>query len=300
MAAERNLIMVHTPVKQALTDFTAVAERMALRAPDIETFIVTNGLRLPITRRRAARRPTVVFSPMPIRGFEAARGAVFQAQRLSKLEQYDGLIAAAVPTPVSQLVEPGASLDPEEWGPMVVVKPLRGNQGRGVVLVRTIDVATGLKTPALAQRFIDTGTFAESHRVMVVFGRAIYSITSRSLVPRRHVDPREAVVVPIASNAGGSDSRTLMLSFDNEVITLGRRAAAAFPQVPVLGVDIVRDVVTGGLWVLEVNPGGSTWHISSDYAAPQREKFGLDLHAQFGALDIIADALIDVTRREAV
>jgi hypothetical protein len=26
---------------------------------------------------------------------------------------------------------------------------------------------------------------------------------------------------------------------------------------------------------------------------------GLDLHAQFGALEIIADAMIDVTRREA-
>ncbi len=32
MVSSRNLIMVHTPVKQALADFTTVAERMALRA----------------------------------------------------------------------------------------------------------------------------------------------------------------------------------------------------------------------------------------------------------------------------
>ncbi len=54
---------------------------------------------------------------------------------------------------------------------------------------------------------------------------------------------------------------------------------------------MVRDAVDGTLWVLEVNPSGATWHISSDYFEPYRETFDLDLHAQFGALDIIADAV---------
>jgi hypothetical protein len=31
----------------------------------------------------------------------------------------------------------------------------------------------------------------------------------------------------------------------------------------------------------------------------QQRKYGVDYYAQFGALNVIADALIDVTRREA-
>lgn len=44
MSFERNLVIVHTPGRQALSDFLGVTERIASKAPDIETFIVRNGL----------------------------------------------------------------------------------------------------------------------------------------------------------------------------------------------------------------------------------------------------------------
>jgi hypothetical protein len=148
----------------------------------------------------------------------------------------------------------------------------------------------------IAQEFIDTGPYVESHRVMVVLGRPVYSVSSRLLGRRSPVDMAKAVDVPIASNAG---ERMLVLNFDREIIDLAARAQKAFPELALLGVDVIRQESSGKLYILEVNSGLGTWHISSDYFAPYREKFGLDLHGQFGALDIIADALIDVTRQEA-
>ena len=52
-----------------------------------------------------------------------------------------------------------------------------------------------------------------------------------------------------------------------ELNELARRAHRAFPTIPVLGIDMVRDIETGRLYVIEVNAGGFTWHVSSAVAA---------------------------------
>ena len=83
------------------------------------------------------------------------------------------------------------------------------------------------------------------------------------------------------------------------MIDYARRASAAFPEIPVLGVDVIREAASGDLYLLEVNAAGYTWQISSDYGKILKVKHGIDLAAQFGALDIIAEGLIDTTRREA-
>ena len=304
---ERNLVIVHTPRKQALEDFLAVKAVMAERAPDIEVIIVENGQRHSVTRRRASERPTLIFSPVALRTFRPMRGKVYADRRHTKSAEQARLAAGGVPVPRSALLTPDLVLD-ETWGDFVVIKPDSFSlQGRGVRLVRRSDVRwTDPESlpaadpqhgrPLRVESFIDTGAHAESHRVMTVFGRPVYCLTSHALEARPQLDPGAPVDLPIASNAG---ERTLALNFDRDIIALGCRAAAVFPEIPVLGVDVIREAATGKLFVLEVNTGVHTWHISSTYFAPYREKFGLDLHAQFGAIDVIADALIEVTRREA-
>jgi glutathione synthase/RimK-type ligase-like ATP-grasp enzyme len=247
---------------------------------------------------------------MALREFEPIRGRIYQARRHTKLQEYQRMVAGGVETPVSVLVEPGVVLDPESWGPFTVLKPLVGGQGRGVRLSRTRDVCwvdpeslppshPRYGRPLVAQHFVDTGPMARSHRVMLVLGEPVYSLVSAALTARPVLDPdgREPLDLPIASNAG---ERTLELNFEPDVITFSRRAARCFPEFACLGVDIVREAASGRLFALEVNTSGSVWHISSDYAAPQRTQLDLDLHGQFGAVDIIANALIETTRRDAV
>jgi hypothetical protein len=87
---------------------------------------------------------------------------------------------------------------------------------------------------------------------------------------------------------------------DGEIIALGEKAHTVFPECPTLGVDIVRDTKTGNLCVMEVNPEGWSWHFSSEFS---KNAFPIhhvrDLYAQFGALERIAELLINKTREEA-
>lgn len=292
-----NLVIVHTPGLQALSDFTTIKSLMAERAPEIEVFILTNGARHSIFRKWAARRRTLVFSPVPIEGFAPIRGKVYACRRLGKMEENQRMAAAGLRVPVSIRIEPGTRLDPKEWGPFTVLKPVGGRQGKNVRLVRTRDVAW-TNTPTIAQRFVDTGPKARNHRVTTVFGRPVYSIVSRGLVSRPSIDAdgQEPVDLPIAANAG---ERIIEINFEPDIIEYSKDISRAFPEIPVLGIDIIREAETRLLYGIEVNSAGFTWHLSSDYTQPQREKYGLDPYGQFGALDVIADALIDVTRREA-
>jgi len=307
---QRNLVIVHSVGLQARSDFESVQETMAVRAPDIEVFIVNNRAPHSVTRRQAARRPTLVFSPVALHEFRPLRGKVYAGRWHTKMEEIRRLAEAGVNVPEAVMLEPETKLEPEAWGPFTVVKPNLGRQGAGIRLHRTRDVRWAdpqswprddprFGVPLVAQKFVDTGPFSESHRVMTVFGRAIYSIMSRSSDARPFdLDALgdDRLDQPVASNSG---ERTLELNFERDVIDFGKEVARAFPEIPVLGVDIVREQATGRLYALEVNARGMTWHISSNYGLVHQRKYGLDLHGQFGAIDVLADALIDVTRREA-
>ena len=315
---ERNLVLVQTPNLQARSDFETVKAKLADRAPDIEVFIVNNDARQSVTRRQAAERPTLVFSPVALRQFAPLRGKVYAGRQHTKMEEIRKMVAAGVQVPEAVMIEPETQLDPATWGPFTVVKPNIGKQGRGVRLMRTGDVRwvdpVSLPkgnphhgVPLLAQKFVDTGAHATSYRVLTVFGRPVYSAVSRSTNARRlGIDQLAAgqSEEPIASNldepvASNNSARGFELDFQADIIACAGEAVRAFPDVPVLGIDVIRELATGRLWVLEVNASGLTWHISSNYGIGLQRKYGVDLNSQFGALDIIADALVDVTRREA-
>jgi hypothetical protein len=310
-AAERNLIIVHSPTRQSVSDFVEIRKRIAAKAPDIEVFILQNGQRWSVGWEAAAVRPTLIFSPVSIEGVRPVRGKVYEGRKMSKMAEVRRLAMAGIPVPESHFVTPNLRLDPEAWGPFTVLKPNGGYQGRGIRVVRTRDVRWvdplswprddprhGL--PLIAQKFIDTGIRPESRRVMLVFGRPVYSIYSRSVAPREAMldaDSSDPIDAPIASNSG---DRTMTVTSDEAVLAFARRMGAAFAELPVLGVDIVCEEKTGDLYGLEVNAGGGVWHLSSDHGLKLRAQYGFDLYPQFGALDVIAEALIEVTRREAV
>ena len=86
---------------------------------------------------------------------------------------------------------------------------------------------------------------------------------------------------------------------DPEIISLGQRAHQAFPECPVIGVDIIRETQSGRFYVLEVNPHGAVWHFSSPFAKNVDPEYVRERYAQFNGLDVAADLLIQKTRAEA-
>ena len=158
--------------------------------------------------------------------------------------------------------------------------------------------AVRTKTPVeddqrVVQEFIYTGRWPVSHRVTTLFGRAVLCL-------RIEAD-RERPPLPGRYEFGGgqnivSNSKgcTIVLDEDPEITAFAEAAhLAAFPDVPLLGVDVLREVPGGRCYVLEVNPGGWTWHFSTRSGLRLREELGLDTYGQMGGLERAAEILAE-------
>jgi hypothetical protein len=103
----------------------------------------------------------------------------------------------------------------------------------------------------------------------------------------------------IAANNNTMGGHMRSICNDPDIISLGERAHQAFPECPVIGVDIIRESQSGRLYVLEVNPHGAVWHLSSPIAKRMDPEQVREAYAQFNALDLAADLLIQKTRTDA-
>lgn len=306
-----HLILVHQSGKQAYSDYESIVARISQQAPDIRVFIVDTKESDWDLRVLAGGAPTLIVSPMPIKKFVPERGRVLQGFDFPKSEQYERLTAKGVPVPDWLLIEPGVSLDPKDWGNYVVIKPDLSRKGAEVKIKRTGRVrykppeAYGGEhpvhhAPLLAQRFMYTGRWPSNYRVVTLFGRALMSWHCEAEHSFRPLETRYAFRggadgggITIVSNKMGS---RYSLSAERDVITLAEQAHAAFAEQPLLGTDIVRDVETGELSVLETNPRGDAWLMSSDTGNSIQVDNQIDFVHQFDALSLAANVLIDKTR----
>ena len=313
-----NLVIVHTPGAQAVDDWRIVKAEIAEKAPDIDVRIVGNGKANPEIDAWLSARPSFVFSPCRITGFQPASGTIASGQMIDKLEQARRLSAAGLPAPRSAPLLRDQPLDQGEWGPLVVVKPRPDDFWAGMLVRiarpeelsdRFEELTRGNRVPMMVQEFIDT-TNAEGHlhayRVMTLFGRPLYCTSRLRLDPR----PPLAEILERRSNAiahnskktieGDPSKAEVTTVEDRDVLDLAIRGATIFPEVPLLAFDIVRERDTGRLFVLEANPRGMAWHLSSEIVglseSPERRKRKYD---QFGALSLAAEVLIEKTRERA-
>lgn len=314
---ERHLILVNRPRWQAVQDFEDIKQRIEARAPDIEVFIATTEGPNISLRKRAAKRPTLVMCPSGLRQFKPRRGKVYHGRIVPKQEQIDRLVALGISAPLTTVLAPDTKIDSEKWGPYVFLKPTSmrfASRGLGTAVVATKHLKylppesfpeghVGRHTKFIVQQFNDTGDHVAHYRVNTLFGVPLYCLRMRLDAPRPalHENAGEIWDTRFASNSlTVPKSRTFCTEPD--VIDLARRCDEAVPDVPVKGVDIVREEKTGKLYVLELNCGSATWHISSRYY-DQYRNVGLsraEMESQFGAFDRAAEVLIDRTRNEAI
>jgi hypothetical protein len=314
---ERHIVLVNRPRWQAVQDFEDIKQRIEAQAPDIEVFIATTEGPNISLRKRAAKRPTLVMCPSGLRQFEPRRGKVYHGRVVPKQEQINRLVALGIPAPLTTVLGPDTKIDPEEWGPHVFLKPTSmrfASRGIGTAVVATEQLKyrppesfpeghVGRHTKFIVQQFIDTGEHAICFRVNTLFGEPLYCMRIRLDEPRPALDKDTTEIwdTRFASNTlSVTQSRTLCI--EPEIIALARRCHEAVPDVPVKGVDVVREAKTGKLYVLELNCGSATWHISSRYYDKFRNS-GLsrtEMESQFGAFDRAAEVLIERTRNEAI
>ena len=312
MTPTRNLVLVHQPGRQDIADFGHIAARLAQLAPDIATFIVSNESRSFVSRKAASGRPTLVVSPGPLDAFRPVRGKVYAGFPMPKDEQLRRLGAAGVPVPEWRLLTPGLVL-PDAFGPYVVLKPvsIHASSSRDMELARRENARhrrpdlypqnhLARTSPVIAQRFVRTGAHVSHVRVLTLFGEPLYAFRTRALAPLPDLDRLSRAELASTLILAKPGVRRLTIIHDPDILAFARRTAAAIPEVPQQGIDIIREEGTGQLYALEVNPGGNTWSLSDSGAANHREELGVpDLSVFFDTWTAAARVLADKTRAEA-
>jgi hypothetical protein len=304
----RNLLIVHTPPLQDLSDWLEVKSRIDDWAPDIEVKVVNNRTPDADVSGWQVSRPSLVFSPHRLIEYCPTGGTVYAGARLSKLEQIERLAGHAFLVPPTLKLTRDLRFEEPGWGRFVVVKPQYGASGEGVQLLKKQDVAgryaaltMDARRDMIVQPYVEHSEdgYPTGYRVLTLFGHALYAIRSRWAAPRDELEDIASSPDGIIASNSGQFGRLRQISNDPEIVALGESVHVAFPECPVLGVDIVREVGSGKLYIMEVNPLGP-WHLSSNLAKTgisaehRRERY-----AQFGALDRIARLLIEKTRAEA-
>jgi hypothetical protein len=204
------------------------------------------------------------------------------------------------------VLEDGVQPDLSGFGAYVVRKPDYGAKGAEVRIVRrervrwkpVVTSAAGPSPRLLVQEFVYTGAWPVSYRVNTLFGRVLYSLVltanqaRQALMGPEDFDARgdDRKSVSIVSNARDS---TAAFCTDDDIIAFGERAARAFPDVPLLGVDVLKSALTGQLLVTEVNSLGHNWNFGPDFAAT----FHVDIERQFGGVRRAALILAQETQR---
>lgn len=318
-AVQRHLVLVNQPGWQAIEDLYQIAAKVRWLDPTIGTFVVAADINNSASRKQAAALPTLVVSPGPLGRFKPVRGKVYHGRQIAKFEQLRRLAAAGVRVPRTTYLRPEMRLNPAEWGEFVVVKPTdigSSSHGAGIQLMRTERVRyvppqdypadhPGRRGPMLVQQFINTGTRLTYYRVLTFFGEALYCQMGETTTDRAPLSsPDETIETAIIAIQGVEpEERELTFVHDADVIATARAAYRAMPEVPLQGCDLIRDEASGRVFVLEVNPGGNTWHFSSDFLAASRAARGPEpdrqRKAQLDAFSTAAHILVERTRAEA-
>ena len=315
---ERHLVIVHRPGWQSIDDWRDIALRVRRADPSIAVFIVNADEPAGPLTEAAARLPTLVFSAAPLGKFAPQRGKVYQGQLIHKALQLKRLHEAGLPVPPTAVLSPTLVPDPKILGPLVVLKPTdlaSSSHGQAIQLMRTERVRyvppeqypeghPGRRGAILVQKFIDTGPHIKSYRVLTLFGDPL--LCQLSELDENRVDLAADDATLESANVaiqGAAEARHRRFIYHADVVHLARRVHAAIPEVPLKGIDIVREQGTGRLYVLEVNPGGNTWHFSSSFLAAVRAKEPPEVTErrlkQLDAFGTAALALARVTRAEA-
>lgn len=310
MTVNFNLVLVHSAEWQARADFETIKRHVEELAPDIEVFIVSNETPSSYTRRKAAARPSLVFSPIRLLAFAPGRGKVYAGKPMSKLVEMQKLAAGGMRVPRFTEIRPGTVLSPEDYGPHTIVKASYAYAawGQGIELQLTENVRyrppedypqdhPGRRASMVAQAYIDCG-HAMSCRVLTLFGAPIFSYLRRATKPLALAGKVEPFAVPDFLPA--PPDMTAHVTQEPDMLAFAAKAYEAMPEVALQACDILRDK-EGGLHLLEINPGGGTWMFSSRNAQVYKDRLGTDdLAAYFDAFRVCARVLVERTRAEAV
>lgn len=323
----RNLILIHRG-EAYQRDFAEIAQRITALDPRINV-ICLRSKQVEELPADVWRHPTLTVAFFAKYRLNVVRGPVLANRTISKLAQQEIFRRHAIPTPPSLPFRFGMKLDPIMFGDFVVLKPVNlqlTSHGDGVMLFRRRRLEAlrrehlppnhplySMRSDFQVQRYVHTGADIRWNRVSTLFSRPLWSLRSRAVEPKVDLSAPDEVIERAAITNVNGGLRFHEFAAEPDVLALAAAVHDAMPDIPLLGIDILREERTGRLTVLEANPGGNTWHFSSEGGEELRHAIARDqrlpgdpdaaardmMIGQFGAFAVAAEVLAQKTRELA-
>src|SRR4029077_10189141 len=294
-AMQKNLILVANPRAMDPNYFEEIAANVRRESQRVDAFVVTVDQPASVIDDKVWRNPTLIVSFGQTGQFKPPRGILLHNRPIHKYQQYVQFCLAGMNTPRTGNFTRAREYTESDWGEFCILKPADlGKMRKGGIVrlqrTRRLSAFDPAQYPLehvfrnsrlLVQSFVDTGLRAESWRVLTLLGGPLYFFRSSSPVERPPLDApddliEKAIIEPKHPEGKQLVAYEKLRAFiaAEEVMRSARQVNRAFPRIPLQGCDIVREAATGKLFILEVNPGGNTWHFSSPYFTRQRGLLG--------------------------
>jgi len=281
--------------------------------PQIEVFIIENDSIASVTRKQAAKKPSLIFSPGELGLFTPRRGKVLAGRPIPKIEQMERMRAASVSTPDFDILGPDGFVDASRFGPVVIVKSGANftSHGKNVFLVKSHAVPDLIRSrgdkwaegaPWIVQKFIEPEGRTHNYRVLNLLGENLLAYCKRSTAQNGPLEDYDELMTGYAHQAKRKHG-SVETSFtnDSDVLATASSVGAAFSDIPLRGCDIIREKSSGKCYILEINPGGNTWIFSKPGASQRLKKQLLvdDLAGPQGSFTKAAEVLAKATYQYA-
>ncbi len=300
--------------KESSQDFHDISKRLTRLDPEIHVIVCEDKIILEdIPEGFFNLKVLVVYLVNPPPSTFRHELPYISVRHMTKLEEYWLLKKANIPhLPIEPFIW-GTSVDSQLYGEWVVLKPKSlQSTGKDINMLPT-KVLPFIKPSDFpenhlihcddyyVQRFVKTGSNPFHYRAMIFCGEILYSATNKSntAYPDSTTDIPTLLNTTVASNIVGNRERKIVK--DERKNRLALKVAKAFPQFPILGVDIVEDEETKQLYVLEMNVGGNGWHFSSSIANAMPEhthELTQQMLNQYKAFDTAAKALLKLVYKQ--
>jgi hypothetical protein len=296
----KNKTLILVVRSESIEDFRSIAKRIRKIDPNMDIIIFGGEIFLHQMPSHFLNQPTLtmylVNPPLITKPNDLA------VKHLSKIDEYAHFKQHNIPCLPIEKFAWGMTLDESIYGDWVVIKPENINSsGKDINMIPTKAIPS-LKLSDfpldhlihqdnyLVQKFIKTGQKSTQYRAGIFLDEVIYSRTFTSDIdyPKPGTDMPSLVKTSVASNVA---NRSVGRIIDETMNCLALEVAKTLPQLPLFGIDILKDEISGKLYVLEINAGGNIWHFSS-LSARKKNVDRKALVLQYNAWDKCAEALI--------
>jgi len=298
-----NLNIVVSPDRCDINDFVTIVDVIKKKTDDI--YVELSSLypsdeevqETEVEELPNLKLPSLTVCLVDLPGFNPP-GKLLMSKTINKIKQFEIFRKNNINTPFTALYDP--NMDFSVFKGHVILKPFQPSLqsiNENIFVLPIEQVAKekrNYEIPFIIQQFVDSGEYPSIYRAVVFLGEVLYKYRISGTVKKVNGN----IPVNFNNKSHPPEVDTRIWDHNQEVYDFAKTISNAFPESPLLGVDIIEEASSKKLHAIEVNAGGNVWHFSThSKSAKYHPHLGERRLNQYGAFNVAADALINRTRK---